>query len=351
MPQHTLPGRVFGILGLAVLVGLGGGLGSPAPRAEASGCGPGETVVFEDSFDAATPGAFPTGWTQVYPLGGGSAIFVDSSIHDGSGGNSVRMVDVSGNVFMTHTFPAQTGRFAVEWTMFSASGFGEIFLRLGKSDAPGFGEATGLGNGFGFYSNGIIGFNMGDAVIPYTVSTRYGMRLDFDIPANTFGVTIDGVTRVTGRPLGLATTALDLLEFGSSDSLNGTANIDTVQVLVPGTADTTPPSITVSGLPAEIWSPNHQMVSLTPVVAVQDTCDSSPRVTLTVTSSEPDNGLGDGDTAGDVVVRGPTDVDVRAERSGKGSGRTYTLTWTARDASENEATFTATVTVPKSQGK
>ena len=40
-----------------------------------------------------------------------------------------------------------------------------------------------------------------------------------------------------------------------------------------------------------------------------------------------------------------------AERSGKGSGRVYTLVWTATDASGNSTTETQTVTVPKSKKK
>ena len=40
---------------------------------------------------------------------------------------------------------------------------------------------------------------------------------------------------------------------------------------------------------------------------------------------------------------------LRAERSGKGNGRIYTVTYRATDASNNTTTKTATVIVPKSQ--
>ena len=85
---------------------------------------------------------------------------------------------------------------------------------------------------------------------------------------------------------------------------------------------------------------------LTPTVAVTDAGDAAPSVTLAVTSSEADSGLG-----GDVVVHSPTDVEVRAERAGKGPGRVYTFVWTATDASHNSRTFTAVVAVPHDQGK
>lgn len=60
---------------------------------------------------------------------------------------------------------------------------------------------------------------------------------------------------------------------------------------------------------------------------------------------------GGGDTPPDWVITGPLTVDLRAERSGKGSGRVYTITVECSDASGNTATKTVTVTVPHDQGK
>jgi hypothetical protein len=74
-----------------------------------------------------------------------------------------------------------------------------------------------------------------------------------------------------------------------------------------------------------------------------------------VTSSEPDNGLGDGNTVNDIqgAALGTQDLGVllRAERSGKGPGRTYTLTYTATDASDNETSASGQVVVPHSRKK
>ena len=143
---------------------------------------------------------------------------------------------------------------------------------------------------------------------------------------------------------GLGTTTVTW--SGKDASGNTATGTQTVTVV-----DTTKPSVSVSGLPGEVWPPNHGMVRLQPTLTVSDVADVSPAVTLSVVSNEADDGLGDGDTAGDIVVHSPTDVEVRAERSGKGNGRTYTLTWTVTDASGNAAVLTAEVTVPKSQGK
>ena len=117
--------------------------------------------------------------------------------------------------------------------------------------------------------------------------------------------------------------------------------------------DTTPPSIgTVSATPNVLWPPNHRMASVSVAVSVSDACDAGATCQiLSVTSNEPVNGLGDGDTAPDWAVTGPLTVDIRAERSGKGSGRVYAIMVQCTDASGNRATKTVTVTVPKSQGK
>jgi hypothetical protein len=71
-----------------------------------------------------------------------------------------------------------------------------------------------------------------------------------------------------------------------------------------------------------------------------------------VASSEPDDapGGGDGATTGDVQGAdvGTADVDVllRAERDGRGPGRTYSARYRATDASGNVGTGVGTVAVP-----
>ena len=57
------------------------------------------------------------------------------------------------------------------------------------------------------------------------------------------------------------------------------------------------------------------------------------------------NGQGDGDTAADWQITGPNTATVRAERSGSGSGRVYTLTVRCTDPSGNASTGTTTVAV------
>jgi hypothetical protein len=96
------------------------------------------------------------------------------------------------------------------------------------------------------------------------------------------------------------------------------------------------------------------MIPVSLSVSVTDICDPKPTCQIvagSVTSNEPDNGLGDGDTTGDVQVTGPLTVSLRSERSGTGSGRVYTATVQCTDASGNTSLpkTVPIVKVPKSQ--
>jgi HYR domain len=116
-------------------------------------------------------------------------------------------------------------------------------------------------------------------------------------------------------------------------------------------ADTLPPTIDASVSPTSLWPPNHRLVDITAAVAVQDICDPNPGFVLTsILSNEPDNGLGDGDTAGDIqgAAFGTPDTafKLRAERSGNGTGRIYTVNYEASDGSGNKSTDSPVVLVP-----
>lgn len=105
----------------------------------------------------------------------------------------------------------------------------------------------------------------------------------------------------------------------------------------------------IAGLPAAgcgLWPPDHRLVHVVSVTASDPASGLAPgSLVVTGASNEPDDGLGDGDMAPDIVIAGGL-VRLRAERSGTGAGRVYTLTATARDAAGNTATATATCRVP-----
>jgi len=103
----------------------------------------------------------------------------------------------------------------------------------------------------------------------------------------------------------------------------------------------------VSVTPDTLWPANHKYVDVTATVVVSDNFDPNPTVELvSVESNEPDEGLGDGDTANDIVIVDDYHFMLRAERSGLGEGRTYTITYKVTDACGNEAYATVTVFVP-----
>lgn len=147
----------------------------------------------------------------------------------------------------------------------------------------------------------------------------------------------------------LGTTDVEWL--ATDDSGNTASAIQQVTI-----EDTVPPDLTVEVSPAAIWPPNHKLVTITATITVSDTCDANPTVRLvSITSNEADNGLGDGNAPNDIqgAEFGTDDREfqVRAERSGTGEGRVYTVTYEAVDGSGNATQRQAFVTVPKSQKK
>jgi hypothetical protein len=111
--------------------------------------------------------------------------------------------------------------------------------------------------------------------------------------------------------------------------------------------DSTPPAITgLSANPAVLAEPNHRLVDVSVFYGVADGSGSAA-CTIAVSSNEAANTAGDGNTAADWVVVSSTHVQLRAERSGLGTGRIYTLTLTCSDNAGNQSEATTTVTVPK----
>ena len=115
--------------------------------------------------------------------------------------------------------------------------------------------------------------------------------------------------------------------------------------------DHEPPKITCE--PIELWPPNHQYVTvdLQDCITDVDECDPhwSARI-LWVSSDEPENGQGDGNTDDDIVCVDHDTVRLRAERQGPGDGRVYEIRFEAKDHKNNKKDFTCEVFVPHDQG-
>ena len=148
----------------------------------------------------------------------------------------------------------------------------------------------------------------------------------------------------SGSPFPIGTTTVTVI---AKDAANNTSSgLFTVTV-----RDTTAPVIaSLTASSTSLWPPNHKMVPITLTAVTSDAVGVASLKIIGATSNEPDNGLGDGDTANDIEITGALTLNLRAERSGTGNGRIYTITVEAKDAVGNATTKTVTVSVPKSQG-
>ena len=133
---------------------------------------------------------------------------------------------------------------------------------------------------------------------------------------------------------------------------DATAQTATDEVVIQ-VVDTTPPVVSLRSNPASLWPPNHKLVDVHADLLVQE-CGPYTVTLESVTSNESDNGLGDGDTVGDIqgAALGTADYDLklRAERAGGGSGRVYTVVYKVVDAGGLETIATTWITVPHDQG-
>jgi len=157
------------------------------------------------------------------------------------------------------------------------------------------------------------------------------------VPAGTTN-TANAVTLTGSFPLGTNTVTLTATDSAG----NNTACASTLIVV-----DTTPPVIvSVSTAPKSLWPPNHKLIAVPVSVVVTDACTTATWKIASVTSNQPEDGVGDGHTASDWQITSDHKVKLRAERSGKDGERIYTINIVATDLSGNQAFATATVNVP-----
>lgn len=139
-------------------------------------------------------------------------------------------------------------------------------------------------------------------------------------------------------PLGATTVTAS-----ATDAFGNTATTSFTVTVV----DTIAPTITnVSVSRTTLRPANHKLVTVNVTVAATDAVSTPVSRIVSVSSNQPVNGTGDGNTAVDWVISGPLSVDLRAERSGDDGDRIYTITIESRDEAGNVATRTVTVTVP-----
>jgi hypothetical protein len=193
------------------------------------------------------------------------------------------------------------------------------------------------------------GWNLSDVTVALSTSDPQGGSGVAEIAYSAAGAQPIALTTVAGSAASISITAegTTTVTFFAKDQAG---NIEQPQTLVVR-LDKSAPTITCRVAPTVIWPPNHNLVPVTAVVTVSDGGSGPAGFTLTsVTSNEPDNGLGDGDQQNDIqgfaIGAADTEGRLRAERSGRGSGRVYTLTYVGRDTAGNSSTCEAGVIVP-----
>ncbi len=140
------------------------------------------------------------------------------------------------------------------------------------------------------------------------------------------------------------------ITYTATDAAGNTATATRAVEVV----DTTAPSLALTLSKTSLWPPNHAMVPVATITAT-DLCDALVDLEISVTSNEPENGTGDGDTGPDWEVvdngDGTGTIALRAERKGNGSGRVYTISVVATDEAGNATAKGGKVIVVHSQTK
>jgi len=175
-----------------------------------------------------------------------------------------------------------------------------------------------------------------------------GLAVVFDVPVADDCDTAPVVTCVPESgslfPVGetvVTCTAVDSLGNESSCSFTVTVEGSSPPEIVRATAS-----------PSVLWPPNHKFVSIGIRVDTESECDAHVECTVVnVTSNEPDNGTGDGNTSPDWIITENGGVKLRAERSGNGNGRIYTVYYVCEDEFGNTVEGSVEVVVPHDQGK
>lgn len=199
-------------------------------------------------------------------------------------------------------------------------------------------------------------FSIVDSIAP-TITAPADVSAECTSPAGTPVVLGTPVTSdMCDASLAIENDAPVLFPLGSTPVAwtatddSGNTGLDTQTVTI---VDTNPPDFDLSVTPDMLWPPDHRMVTIQTDITVEDVCSEVTVRLVSITSNEPDNGTGDGDTTNDIqgAAFGNDDREfqLRAERSGNGNGRVYTITYEAEDTSGNTTVRQATVTVPKSQ--
>jgi hypothetical protein len=145
-----------------------------------------------------------------------------------------------------------------------------------------------------------------------------------------------------------ASVSVACIPASGSSFVEGTTVVGCTATDVHGATDTCSFNVTVndaegptvqnlSATPSVLWPPSHKMVDVLVAYTAVDNCDAASLIscTLTASSDEPVNGIGDGDRTPDWEVVDAHHLRLRAERAGTGDGRVYTVGVSCTDGGQN----------------
>jgi len=112
--------------------------------------------------------------------------------------------------------------------------------------------------------------------------------------------------------------------------------------------DKSPPTLQLASSPATLWPPNHNLVRVIVTANVSDDIDASPKIKLISIACD-DACNPEQDIVGAALSTDDREFQLRADRTGGGTGRTYRITYSATDASGNTTSAQTTVRVPHDQ--
>jgi hypothetical protein len=180
-------------------------------------------------------------------------------------------------------------------------------------------------------------------------------------PLNCSGVVQASAQSLPGTPVTLPDCTLLPQSLGShaftlsvSDGVNQPPSNGSITVEV---VDNSAPTLTLDANKTILWPPNHKMVDIAINAYASDNSGLPVTLKAIVVSNELQNGTGEGDIGPDWTepvinqVTGLITLQIRAERSGSGHGRVYTITVAATDSVGNTSTTSIDIIVPHDQSK
>ncbi|KQX58725.1 OmpL47-type beta-barrel domain-containing protein [Paenibacillus sp. Root444D2] len=146
------------------------------------------------------------------------------------------------------------------------------------------------------------------------------------------------------QPVTWSVYGVHSLEYKSIDQAGNEEAVKSISLKV----DKEAPMLSIALDKTTLWPANKKLVTVTASVYAIDDVSQIDSIVLTSISSnekvEPD------DIQDAQYGTFDTSFKLRAERTGNGSGRVYTITYIATDLAGNKAIATATVKVPQDQG-